>query len=699
MAVSTEDVTLLPHLAILLSISTAVSFLFRRMKLPTVLGYLVTGVLLGPQALGLIRDPDLTHQLAHIGILFLLFITGLELSASHLKQLKWIAPLAGAFQMILTTLLLTAATFLLGLPLQLAFLVGLILSLSSTALVLQSLEDLDELDTPHGRIILGILVIQDLSTIVLMTLIPTLTKPLGEDWLSILGVVSLRASFALVLAGAVSFWLVPKLLDQVAAARSREVFILAVASIGIGMSVLTGVMGLSYEAGAFLAGLALSSSIYSDQAIADSRPFREVFATVFFVSVGLMLDIHYFASHFAVILLLASFMVMLKGLAIYGAVKGIRQSTKVGLWSALSLFQIGELSFVLLTRALEQSKAAPGWQLILEKWSPLLINTIVLSMFLTPLVITAIPKLLYRFKPSALSEPDSSGVQEGVGSGHNSHKIGDTPEVVIAGFGPIAQGIVKVLQTQGISFSVIELNAKTVKKLQKNHIPVIYGDVTHPDILRSAGIEQARLFCLTFPDFQATELTLKQVKMINPEVFCLVRARYRNQAERLRAHGADQVIYEEFELTDSFLYGTFHHLGLPLPLVENIVKQHRQEQYLGSAVKTIGIDVQGQPQVTEMAEMAEAFGRLSLATGGKLEWLYLAANSPLVGVALGEANLRQETGVNVLAILKDAGQSSQSPTPDYVLEAGDVLVVMGQMEEILRLEERLSPEELSSEES
>jgi monovalent cation:H+ antiporter-2, CPA2 family len=687
MAVSSDNVTLLPHLAMLLSISTAVSFLFRWLKLPTVLGYLVTGVVLGPQALGLISDPDLTHQLAHIGILFLLFITGLELSASHLMQLKWIAPLAGAFQMILTTLLLTGATYLLGLPLQLAFLVGLILSLSSTALVLQSLEDLDELDTPHGRIILGILVIQDLSTIVLMTLIPTLTKPLGEDWLSVLGVVSLRASVALVLAGAVSFWLVPKFLDQLAAARSREVFILAVASIGIGMSVFTGVMGLSYEAGAFLAGLALSSSIYSDQAIADSRPFREVFATVFFVSVGLMLDIHYFASHLGLILLTTSLFVMLKGLAIYLAVKGVRQTRKIRLWSALSLFQIGELSFVLLTRALEQSKAAPGWQLILEKWSPLLINTIVLSMFLTPLVIAAIPKLLYRFKvgPSTERQLTEMGDKEA----ENKDLESNHPEVVIAGFGPIAQGIVNALQTQGVPFCVIELNVKTVKKLQANHIPVVYGDVTHPDILRSAGIEHAKMFCLTFPDFQATELTLKQVKMMNPEVFCLVRARYRSQADRLREHGADQVIYEEFELTESFLYGTFHHLGLPLPLVENIVKQHRQEQHLGSPVNHLEMQSQTKPK---LLDMAEAFGRLSLTTGGKLEWVSLSENSPLNGVSLGQANLRQETGVNVLAILKDSGQVSQNPTPDYVLEAGDVLVVMGQMEEILRLEAKLEPE-------
>lgn len=686
MAVSSENVTLLPHLAMLLTISTAVSFVFRWLKLSTVLGYLVTGVVLGPQVLGLIRDPDLTHQLAHIGILFLLFITGLELSASHLKQLKWIAPLAGALQMILTTLLLTGVTYLLGLPLQLAFLVGLILSLSSTALVLQSLEDLDELDTPHGRIILGILVIQDLSTIVLMTLIPTLTKPLGEDWLSVLGVVSLRASVALVLAGVVSFWLVPKFLDQLAAARSREVFILAVASIGIGMSVLTGLMGLSYEAGAFLAGLALSSSIYSDQAIADSRPFREVFATVFFVSVGLILDIQYFSSHFGLILLTTSLFVMLKGLAIYLAVQGVRQSQKIRLWSAMSLFQIGELSFVLLTRALEQSKAAPGWQIILEKWSPLLINTIVLSMFLTPLVVAAIPKLLYRFKLSPL--PDSQiafeGDKETSGTTASVH-----PEVVIAGFGPIAQGIVNALQVQGVPFCVIELNAKTVKKLQANHIPVVYGDVTHPDILRSAGIAHAKMFCLTFPDFQATELTLKLVKSLNPEVFCLVRARYRSQADRLREQGAEQVIYEEFELTESFLYGTFHHLGLPLPLVENIVKQHRQEQHLGSPIKNIASELTSQPDVLEMAE---AFGRLSLATGGKLEWVSLAKNSPLNGVSLGQANLRQETGVNVLAILKDSGQVSQNPTPDYILEAGDVLVVMGQMDEILRLEARLEPE-------
>lgn len=666
-----HEFILIETIVIVMGVATGMAYLFQWIRLPALLGYILTGVIIGPYLLGLIQDSALINAMAQIGILFLLFIVGLELSFTKLKQLRFHAPVAGVLQLGLTTLLLTGLLFISGVPPQLAFLLGSILSLSSTAIVLKSLEEAGETDTVHGRLILGILVIQDLSIIPLMTLVPALSSSFSANILtSVLGVL-LKALLFVALAVWISFRLVPTLMDKLASTHSREIFTLSVVTIGLGMAFLTGFMGLSYEAGAFIAGLSLSGSVFSRQVVADSRPFRDVFAALFFVSVGLLVNVDFLLSHFPMVLLVTISLVLTKAMVTYGVVRGLRFPTKTAFWTACSLFQVGEFSFILLRRVMESASNLPNWQNVMGFWSPLLINAIVLSMFITPLVIHALPWFIYRF-----SSGQKALAAEKSNRAHHVSLPPETPPledfVLIAGYGPIAQNLVTVLSLQDLPFVIIEMNANTLKKLRQQGIAAHFGDVSHPDILKAAGIEKAKVLAITFPDIRTAEIALQHAKRLNPTVYCMVRARYRSDIQRLYALGADEVIYEEFEISVNFIFHTLHTLGHPVHSINHVIAllKEREQHALHE------INLEEQP----------VFGRLSLLADTKIEWLEVGPNSLLVGKTLGTSELRQHTGVNVLSIVDAEGQHSLSPTPEYLFKPHDVLVVVGTIEQLHKLE-------------
>lgn len=347
---------------LLFGLGTLIAYIFQRLKLPTVLGFILTGVLLGPQAFNVIKEEHI-EGLAHMGIIFLLFMVGLELSIAKIRQLRFQAPVAGVLQLALTTVFLTLIfKFSLGFPFQLAFLISSILSLSSTAIVLKSLEDTREIDTVHGRLILGILIIQDLSIIPLMTLVPTFTQQWNANVIGSVALVLFKALLFTAIAAFVSLKLIPKLLDRLASANRKDIFILAVASICLGMAEVTNRLGLSYEAGAFIAGLALSGSVFCRQIIADIHSFREVFVAFFFVSMGLLFDLHFLQTHTTQVVVTMLCLFGVKAAGAYLAIALARLPLKTALWGAFSLFQVGEFSFILLDRTRDVVTAIPAWK-------------------------------------------------------------------------------------------------------------------------------------------------------------------------------------------------------------------------------------------------------------------------------------------------------------------------------------------------
>ena len=564
--------------------------------------------------------------------------------------------------MILTLVL----RFLAHLPWQIAYLLGSILSLSSTAIVLKSLEDHREIDSNHGRLILGILIIQDLSILLLMALVPMFTQPFGAGTIGQLGIVLVKALLFGSLAVIISLRLVPVFLDRLASTNQKEVFTITLVCIGLGMALLTHSLGLSYEAGAFVAGLALSRSVFCRQLIADSKGFRDVFITLFFVSMGLLFDVSFLVRHPLTVLLATGILVMLKGIAAYGSVRMLQFPHRTALWAGLSLFQVGEFSFVLLERTLQTVSQVPLWARELQLISPILIDSIIISMFMTPLVLRGFHRWTTpylhadRWSREALQESEASAK-------------GDLPSrVIIAGFGPTARNLAIALEETGIPFCVVEMNSKTVKKLRRKGLCCIYGDISRPEILKEADIEDTGVLALTFPDTRTSELAIRHAKQLNPNVACMVRSRYRVDVDRLYKMGADTVIYEEFEISVSFIFNIMKELDYPILETDRLISKVRDSEN----------SLFHEPVATDHP----VFGRFSLLEGTRIEWVETGPESPLIGQTLQETQIRQRTGAHIIAVIRAKDNNQVSAEPDMVLHEHDVLVAVGTLDQLHALE-------------
>jgi monovalent cation:H+ antiporter-2, CPA2 family len=653
---------------LIFSIGAIFAYVLQRFHLPTFLAFILTGMILGPDALNLVRGDEI-QTLAQVGIIFLLFVVGLDLSVDKLRQLRYQAPLAGILQLGITTVVLTLALrFLTDMPWQLAFMLGSILSLSSTAIVLKSLEEHREVDSDHGRLILGVLIIQDLSIIPLMALVPQLTRPFNATIAGDLTLVVLKALFFGTVAVVISLKLVPVFLDRLASTNRKEVFTLALVCIGLGMALLTHEMGLSYEAGAFVAGLSLSQSLFCRQVIADSKAFRDVFITLFFVSMGLLFDMGFLIRHAGLVFGVTSLLILLKGLSAYAAVRVLRFSHRTAMWAGISLFQVGEFSFVLLGRTLETVRQVPAWEPVLSFWSPAIIDAIIISMFLTPLVLRA----FHRMTAPYFHGGDLRGGY--VKSGEANFDSAQS-KIIIAGYGPTARNLALALETSGIPYSVIEMNLKTVRKLQSRGIQCVYGDVSRPEVLEEAGIHDAGVLAITFPDIRTSEAAVQQAKQLNSNIHCLVRSRYRVDVDRLYQIGVDSVIYEEFETSISFIFHIMRYLDFPILETDRIITKVREEEN-----SIFQEPVGGEHPV---------FGRFSLLEGTKIEWIEIQPECPLIGKTLRDAEIRQRTGVNIIAVVKADEKFQVAAEPDLMLDAHDVLVGVGTLEQLHALEHML----------
>ncbi len=362
----------------LLGLATVMAFGFQRFRLPSLLGYIATGCLIGPKGIGWISDTAWVSEFSHLGVLFLLFIVGLELSVDELRHLERRIPLMGAMQLGMTTLVFAVGFKFLGLPWGLSILLGGILSLSSTSIVLKSLEDLNELETVQGRQILGVLLMQDLAIVPLMAMLPLLSQPVGPSYAVDLVWTLAKAAAFLVVALWISMKVMPVVLERLMARHNAEIMMLCVVTISLGMAALTGLMGLSYEAGAFISGLSLSGTLFSRHIATESRPFRDVFASLFFVSVGMMLDPHYLWAHLGQVLLVTMVIITVKALLAFaaGLISGTHRWNSF--WLGATLFQVGEFSFVMLARLIETVHPDSFASTLLMSWVPVLINATVL---------------------------------------------------------------------------------------------------------------------------------------------------------------------------------------------------------------------------------------------------------------------------------------------------------------------------------
>ena len=648
---------LLRDLAIIFAGSLLVILVFHRLKLPALPGFIVAGVLLGPNALGLVSDVHQVESLAEVGVILLLFTIGIEFSLSRLREMGRQVVIGGGAQVLLTVGLSAAVAAALGLAWPVAVLVGFLVALSSTAIVLKGLADKGEIDTPHGRLATGVLIFQDLCVVPMMLVLPFLAGAAdGEGGAA--GLAWALAKAGLVVAGVLVLarTVVPRVLSEIVKTRSRELFLIAVILVGTLTALGTAAAGASLALGAFLAGLVISESDYGHQAMAELLPFRDVFISLFFVTVGMLVQVGFLRDH--PVLALAGVAAIMGGKSVLAALGPavLGYSGRVALLAGLAVSQIGEFSFVL-------ARQGRGAGILAEGPYQTFLAVAVLTMLVTPFALQSGPalldalerwipldRLLPGFRPQALTP---------VGEPLTDH-------VIVAGYGLNGRNLAAALRSIRAPYLIVELNAQTVRQARARGEPAFYGDATREEILRGLGAERARMLVVAISDPAATRRMVRVARALNPRIHIIARTRYVVEMPELTRLGADVVIPEEFETSIEIFARVLAHYGVPRGDIERLVEEIRGSQYemlRGDASGRLSLDgVAGVPQMA-------------------IERLRLAPQSALAGKRLAATGLRSETGALVLSVVRGDAEIA-TPGPQFRLVAGDVLVVVGQAHQL-----------------
>ncbi len=649
-----HDLTLLRDLVLLVAVAIPMAALAQRVRTPTVVAFLLTGVVIGPHALGLIHDAESVAALAELGVVLLLFTIGLELSMSRIFRLGRAVLQGGGLQVLGTLAAVAAIALLLGTAWRPAVFFGALAALSSTAIVLKVLKDRSELDTPHGRVMLAILLFQDLCVVPLMLLVPLLAgtagsvlQALGEMALSV-GVVA-----GLVLAGR---YVVPWILERVVGLRNREVFTLCVVLFGLGAAWVTAHFGLSLALGAFIAGLVVSESEYGLQALSDVVPFRDTFSSIFFMSVGMLLDPAFVAGRPLVVAGATLGLMVLKAAIAGGATISLGRSLTVGARAGLGLAQVGEFSFVLAMVAVPLGLLEPAAH-------QLFIAVSVLSMFATPFVIAGSRGLAERLARlgggSVLDvEPDQAAELE---------RLHD--HVVIVGYGINGSNLARVLRAAGIRYVILEQNGQLVRHAQRDGEPIYFGDGTSREVLHQAGLERARALVLAIASPEDERRGVAVARDMSPTVRIVVRTRYVSEMTELRRLGADDVVPEEFETSLEIFSRVLRLYGVPSNVIAREVEAARGAHYemlRGLALPDLRLD-----------ELRH------LGVHAVLDTVQVEPGARAAGQGMAALRLRQETGATVIAVVRE-GQAVPNPPPDFPFQAGDIVVLVGDRESLNR---------------
>src|SRR5881398_1922377 len=645
---------LLRDLAIIFAGSLLVILVFHRLKLPALPGFIVAGVVLGPNALGLVSDVHQVESLAEVGVILLLFTIGIEFSLSRLREMGRQVVIGGGAQVLLTVGLAAAVAAALGLAWPVAVLVGFLVALSSTAIVLKGLADKGEIDTPHGRLATGVLIFQDLCVVPMMLVLPFLAGAAdGEGGAA--GLAWALAKAGLVVAGVLVLarTVVPRVLSEIVKTRSRELFLIAVILVGTLTALGTAAAGASLALGAFLAGLVISESDYGHQAMAELLPFRDVFISLFFVAVGMLVQVEFLLEHPA--LALGGVAVIMGGKALLAAVGPVVMgySGRVALLAGLAVSQIGEFSFVL-------AREGRGTGLLSEGLYQTFLAVAVLTMLVTPFLLQGGPALLDGLERLVPLDRLLPGLRPG------AIAVAEQPltdHVIVAGYGLNGRNLTAALRSIRAPYLIVELNAQTVKQARARGEPAFYGDATREEILRALGAERARMLVVAISDPAATRRMVRVGRSLNAGIHLIARTRYVTEIPELSRLGADVVIPEEFETSIEIFARVLAHYHVARADIERLEDQIRASHYEalrggdGAGLVTLGT-------VTGIPQMA-------------VERLRLPPDSPLVGKTLAATGLRTQTGALVLAVARGADEIA-TPGPHFRLAADDVLVVVGQ---------------------
>ena len=652
------ELEFLKSLVIILFISAIIVFVLGRLKISSIVGFLIAGVIVGPHGAHLIEDVRDVELFAEIGVILLMFTIGLEFSLKNLLRLRRSVFGGGLLQTFLTiAVVVFLISFFFQHSLNIAIFEGFLVSLSSTAIVMKILQERSEIYSPHGRMSLGMLIFQDLCVVPFMLLIPVLAGNGGG--IQDITVTILRAFLVIGIVLFAANWGVPRILHQVVSTRSRELFVITIILLCLGTALITSTFGLSLALGAFLAGIIISESEYAAQAISDILPFKESFTGLFFISIGMLLNISFLRLNLWTITGIVLVIILLKIItsAVSSSISG--QTLQNSIQTGFYLSQIGEFSFILAV-------AGKNHGLITEDIYQIFLSASILTMIITPFVImVSSPTAIWLISRSLFDRLERiRRVEE-----KERFPAKRTGHVIITGFGINGRNLARVLRESDIPYVVLEMNNNTVRKMKKMGEPIFYGDGTSREILHKLGIHSAKVLVVAISDASATRRIVQIARKENPELHIIVRTRYVAEIDHLTDSGANEVIPEEFETSVEIFSRVLHYYHTPINVISDHIENVRKDCY--SVLRGVALP---KKELTERQELLK---------GMETETYLIRNTSWADGLSLRGLNLRVETGATIIAI-KRTDNIHHNPPSDFILKAGDILLFIGTKEDIGR---------------
>ena len=659
-----HELPLLINIAVALVAAFIGGSIARAVKLPAIVGYMLAGIVIGPFTPGYTGDTNTISQLAELGVIFLMFGVGLHFSLGDLWKVRNIAIPGAIGQMLITTVLGYLFAQYLGWSRGASLVLGMAISIASTVVLLRGLMDNGLLSTPHGQAAVGWLILEDIATVLILLLMPTIASGDGGlDW-SNLGLTLLKAAVFFAALTFIGRKLIPWMLAGTARSGSRELFILAVLAVSVGIALAsTKIFGVSIALGAFAAGVVVNESKLSHQVSADLVPFRDAFTVLFFVSVGMLVDVNYLGGNIAVLVGLVLLITVGKYLVTLFMGLLIKRPAKTFLVVAAGLSQIGEFSFIL-------GQAGLALGLLEQNQYSMILAGALLSIAVNPAMYKTVgpAERFLRRVPQFWRKLDQHGKVAELDEEISGH-------VVVIGFGRVGQHIVNVLTKLEVPLMVLDSNVERVEELTERGIPALYGDAGNSEVLSHANLDRARLLVVTTPDDASTAIIVRAARSEAPDLHIVARAATDMSVANLYAVGANHVIQPELEGGLQVVRRTLLELGFSLRKVQQYTDAVRTDRY-NVAINT---DVE-RHFLNELLMASDNIG---------LSWLPLGKGNKLIGKTLVDSKLRETTGASIVAISR-SGKMLANPTPQTVLTKGDVIGMIGEDEQITKAKQILA---------
>ncbi len=660
------EIKLLNDIVVIFAVAVAVLLLCHKLRLPTIIGFLFTGMLTGPHGFGLVGAVHEVEILAEVGIVLLLFTIGIEFSIEELLRIKRQVLVGGALQVGLTIGTTYLLVSLLGLESGAAIFAGFLVCLSSTAIVMRLYQESATIDTSHGRLSLAVLIFQDIAIVPLMLFTPILAGG-GGDPLPLLLELGVKALAVLAVAFVAGKWIVPYLFFHIARVGSRELFLISTTVLCFAVAWLTAEIGLSLALGAFLAGLIISESEYGHQALDHIRPFRDVFTSFFFVSVGMLLNTQILLDEPLLVFGGTVVVLLLKALVIILMALVLGYPLHTAVVTGLGLAQVGEFAFVL-------SRVGIDAGLLDQANYALFLAVSVLTMVATPFLIrlgtwlgrwiSGLP-LPHMLKLGLFAGP--LGLERRV----EARQTGLRDHLIIAGYGVNGRNVARAARAAEINYLIAETNPDTVRRERGNGEPIFYGDVSSEDVLGHAGIEFARTLVITIPDLATVRKVVGQARKINSGLHIIARTRFVSEVALLYELGADEVIPEEFETSVEIITRVLSHYLMPREEIERFA----------AAVRADGYGLFRKEGEEALPVLKRQLGDIEISTLG------IEVGAELDGGTLAQFDMRRQHGANVVAVRRD-GQMFPNPDGDFSLLGNDEIVVLCAAEHMPKLAAR-----------